>query len=244
MPVVNLIWRHFAALPGVLEWAWTAVRPVVGSREMAEARARIAGAVALPTLAPPAPAAGEEAGVDAPTLTRRAAVLGADIRGNITHVVALTALRLRLDEPDLQPGRLTPASAAAPTAPLPALPRIETLEPAMAGDIRALAAHHEGAVGGVIPSLYLALAPWPGVLAALPDWLRPLYAPAALRAARQSTVRAAEDEAACMLPALGPPPPGLAAMRPALDRFTRLVIPDLIPVCIALRDLLPAGHGK
>lgn len=25
LPVVNLIWRHFAALPGVLPWVW--VRP-------------------------------------------------------------------------------------------------------------------------------------------------------------------------------------------------------------------------
>ncbi len=241
VPMVNLIWRHFAALPGVLEWTWTAIRPVVGSQEMAGARARVRGAAALPALVPPGPAAWEEAGVDATTLPRLAAVLAAYIRGNITNIVALTALRLRLEEPDRQPGRLTPATADAPAASLPALPRIETLEPALTADIRALAAHHEGAVGGVIPSLYLALAPWPGVLAALPDWLRPLYAPAALRAARQSTVRAAEAEAAGMLPALGPAPPGLAAMRPALDRFTRLVIPDLIPVCIALRDLLPAG---
>ena len=126
-------------------------------------------------------------------------------------------------------------------APLPPLPAIETLPPGLAATIRALAAAHAGTEGGVIPSLYLALAPWPGLLAALPRWLAPLYAPDALRAARAATVRAAEAAASGMLPAVGPLREGLGAMRPTLDRFTRLVIPDLIPVCLALRGLLSAG---
>jgi len=74
--------------------------------------------------------------------------------------------------------------------------------------------------------------------AVLADWLGPLYEQDAMRAARASTVRAAEEAAMGMLPSIGPAPEGLAAMRPTLDRFTRLVIPDLMPVCIALSDLL------
>ena len=238
VPVVNLIWRHFAALPGVLAWAWPAVRPLVGSREMAAARTRIARAVVLPVFVPPSKAEWQKAGVDAAALPGVAATIDAYVRGNTTNIVALTALRLRLDEPDAPPVSLTPAEPPAPAAALPALPRIDTLDPVLAARIRTLAACHDGAGDGVIPSLYLALAPWPGVIAALPDWLGPLLAADALRAARESVVRTAATEAAALMPTLGPAPAGLDAMRPALERFTRLVIPDLIPVCVAFRDLL------
>ena len=82
VPVVNLIWRHFAALPGVLAWAWSAVRPLVGSREMAAARTRIARAVVLPAFVPPGRAAWQEAGVDAAALPGVAATIDAYVRGN------------------------------------------------------------------------------------------------------------------------------------------------------------------
>jgi hypothetical protein len=52
LQMVNLIWRHFAALPNVLEWAWAGVRPLVGSQEMAAARHRLIYAVELPAIAP------------------------------------------------------------------------------------------------------------------------------------------------------------------------------------------------
>ena len=77
------------------------------------------------------------------------------------------------------------------------------------------------------------------MLAALPEWLGPLYAPGAMQAARQSAVRVVGAEAASLLPVIGPLPEAHFVMRPALDRFTTLIIPDLIPVCIALRHLLP-----
>ncbi len=238
VPMVNLIWRHFAALPGVLEWAWAAVRPLVGSEEMQAARARVAREVALPAIHPLAPVALAEAGLDAAGRDALRAMMVAYVRGNLTNMVALTALRLRLDAPDRPAARLSPGRTAPAAQPLPPLPRIEALPADLAATIRALAATHDGAGDGVIPSLYLALAPWPGLVAALGRWLGPLYAPEAMRAARASTVRAAEREAASMLPAVGPAPEGLAAMRPTLDRFTRLVIPDLIPVCIALERVL------
>ena len=242
VPVVNLIWRHMAALPGVLAWAWGAVRPLVASTELRVARERVARAATLPGLPATGRAAWAAAGVSASSRPQLAALLDDYVRGNCTNIVALTALRLRLEGHGGPVAILTPAPAPPPAPPLPPLPRIEALDPALARAVRALAARHEGAGGGVIPSIYLALAPWPGVIAALPAWLGPLYAPEALRAARTSTQRAAEEAAAALLPAPGPAPgpapAGAAALRPTLDRFTRLVIPDLIPVCVALRDAL------
>ncbi len=239
VPMVNLIWRHFASQPGVLPWAWAAVRPLVGSVEMVAARARLEAAVELPALTPRTSAQWRQAGVAETTLANVHATMAAYVRGNLTNIIALTALRLGLDRPDEPPARLLPAQISPLPPSLPPLPRIETLPADLAATVRALAGSHDGTRDGTIPSLYLALAPWPGVVATLSEWLGPLYAPEAMRAARQSAVRAAEAEAAALLPAVGPAPQALPVVRPTLDRFTTLVIPDLIPVCIALRDLLP-----
>lgn len=241
VPMINLIWRHFAALPGILPWAWGSVRPVVASSAMVAARARLSKALVLPPAQPPPGTDWREAGVDAAGVARVGAVLDAYIKGNLTNIIALTGLRLQLERPApaaiLVPGPDAPLVQSTPLDPLPA---IGALPLALADRVRALAARHDGAGDGVIPSLYLALAPWPGLLAALPDWLATLYEPATLRAARSATCVAAEAEAVALLPDIGLPPAGAADILPVLHRFTGLVIPDLIPVCLALRRLAPA----
>jgi len=240
VPVVNLIWRHFAALPGVLPWAWNAVSPLVGSAAMDAARERIASSAALPPVPPRDGGAWREAGVGEKQWRRLMAMDDVYIRGNLTNVVALTALRLRLEHPDRPAARFPTDKAKSPALQKPdPLPCIEDVEPDLAAKVRMLARRHEGAGDGLIPSLYLALVQWPGVIANLPDWLSSLYDPPALRAARESICSHAEAEAQALLPAPGPAPDGVGAMQPALQLFTRVIIPDLIAVCITLRRLAP-----
>lgn len=240
LSMVNLIWRHFAALPGIIEWAWKGVRPLVASQELVAARKRLIDAIELPTLPPVTDEAWRIAGVSGAELTAFRDMMADYVRGNSTNIIVLTALRLRLEGFN----QATPAFSAAPTpvamTPSPPLPRIDTLDPKLAGVIRALAQRHEGAQGGIIPSLYLELARWPALTDTFPHWLEALYEPSAMRTARESTCRAAEREALTLLPALDSAPPNVAEMRPVLERFTRLIIPDLTPVCVAVQRLLPA----
>jgi hypothetical protein len=240
LSMVNLIWRHFAALPGIIEWAWKGVRPLVASQELVEARQRLIDAIELPPLPPINLEAWRAAGIGGAELTAFRDMMADYVRGNSTNIIVLTALRLRLEGIN----RATPAFSAAPTpaamTPAAPLPRIDTLEPKLAGAIRALAQRHEGAQGGIIPSLYLELARWPALTDTFPHWLEALYEPSAMRAARESTCRATEREALALLPAFDPAPPNVEEMRPALERFTRLIIPDLTPVCVAVQRLLPA----
>jgi hypothetical protein len=56
-----------------------------------------------------------------------------------------------------------------------------------------------------------------------------------LRAARAATVAQAHAAAMALLPDPPAPPAAVALMRPALTRFTTLLIPDMVPVCLALR---------
>jgi hypothetical protein len=240
VPTVNLIWRHFAALPGVLGLVWEALAPLLGSAELDAARTRIAAGIDLPDCGP---AELDTAGVDDAVLPQVAAIVAAYNLGNLTNVVALTGLRLRLEQPGL-PMRRAPFTArpVEPVSPLPALPRLDTLPAPVATSVHALAARHDGAGEGVIPSLYLALTPWPGLLAALPDWLAPLYLPEVLCTARTQVVERAEAEAAAVLPSLSCAPDALNAARPVLRRFTTLMIPDMVPIGLALHSLL--RHGR
>jgi len=240
LSMVNLIWRHFAALPGVIEWAWKGVRPLVASQELVEARKRLIDAIELPPLPLVTAETWRAAGIAGAELTDFRGMMADYVRGNSTNMIVLTSLRLRLEGID----HIAPALSAAPTpttaTPSAPLPRIETLDPKLAGAIRALAGRHEGAQGGIIPSLYLELARWPALTDTFPHWLEALYEPSAMRTARESTCRAAEREALTLLPALDWAPPNVTEMRPALERFTRLIIPDLTPVCVAVQRLLPA----
>jgi hypothetical protein len=240
LSMVNLIWRHFAALPGILEWAWKGVRPLVASQELLEARKRLINAIELPTLPPVNAEAWRAAGVSGAELTAFRDMMADYVRGNSTNIIILTALRLRLEGINHAPSAFTAAPAPVAMTPAAPLPRIDTLDPTLSSAIRALAQRHEGAEGGIIPSLYLELARWPALTDTFPQWLGALYEPSAMRAARESTCRAAEREALTLLPALDLAPLSVAEMRPALERFTRLIIPDLTPVCVAVQRLLPA----
>lgn len=239
LPLVNLIWRHFAALPGVLPWAWAAVEPLVLSASMDEARGRVIAGIMLPS----SPLVQwHEARIDAGEVARVTAIIEAYTRGNLTNLLALTALRLRLEHPHAPSGLLLPAADLRPTpAALDALPSLASLPLEVAAQVRALAARHAGPVD-IIPSLYLHFAHWPGLLEVLPRWLASLYAPGVLEAAREATRRLAEAEAAKLLPVSSPPPPGMQdAAKAALGHFTTRVIPDLLPVCLALSQATAPG---
>jgi hypothetical protein len=232
--LVNLIWRHLATLEGALPWAWATVAPAFRAGYVAGGRDRLAAALALP----PLPAAPRPGWLDQATLGTVRDILATYNRGNLTNLVVLTALRRTLEgaPPTASQALSAPRGAMLPA--VPPLPRLAALPPATQALVAGLAARHEA---GIVPSLWLHLAHWPPLLAALPEWLGPLLDPDALRAARLSAIALAEREADALRPHLAPPgeAPERAAMLAALTRFTTLLIPDMVPVGLALERVLP-----
>jgi hypothetical protein len=246
VPLVNQIWRHLATLPGVLDWAWAATRGPLESGAVAAARARVAAA--LPTPAAPQGAVPPLAAADRAAAL---AVVESYNRGNLTNLILLTALRRAMTDaaphaPAPPPG-LAGAAAddTAPVAPVPPLPAMASLPAETQALVRGLAARHAGAAaGGVVPSLYLHLAHWPALLAALPELAG--EALARIDAGREAAVAAAEVEADALRPLLGPEatapvPNGHGpAVLAVLTRFTTQVIPEMVPIGLALRRALAA----
>jgi hypothetical protein len=228
---VNLIWRHAAALPGVLAWLWAQAAPALASGAAAAARDTVAAAMALP------PATRLVAFAD------RAAI--ADLvetyhRGNATNLALLSAILLRHE--GMQAGTpLTPAPRGAMLPVPPPLPRLATLPEETRARILALTAAHELSDAAVVPSLYLHLALWPDFLAQLPEVLAPLHADGGLKRARAAAVAAARQAAPGLIAALGPAPPAPPALPGFLNRlgvFVQEVIPGMVPVGVFLRRAL------
>lgn len=248
VPLVNLIWRHLATLPGVLPWAWEAVRPALEGGAAAAARARVAHALDLPAgLGHVDAAAWQAAGLPVGARAEVLAILDTYNRGNLTNLVVLTALRRAIageagDAPPTgDPAARAVAPDTAPLAPIMPLPVLATLPDATRALVEGLAARHAGAAaGGVVPSLYLHLAHWPALLAALPGWILPVLD--RLEEGRAAAIAAATREAAALRPplAIGAGVPGghAPAVLAALTRFTTQVIPDMVPVGLALRRAL------
>jgi hypothetical protein len=229
---VNLIWRHAAALPGMLDWLWAQARPAFESGAAAGARDRIAARVPIPAMP------------RAATLPEVAALVETYNRGNLTNLAVLTAIRRRAEGAATgAPGAAAPVGAMLPAP--PPLPRLAELVPTLAEAARALAARHGLSDPAVMPSLYLHLAQWPVVLTALPGTLAPLFADGALARARDAAVAAAEAEAPGLIAALGTAPAAPAALPgflATLGVFTQEVIPGMVPVGLALRAAFAAGR--
>ncbi|MFC7541621.1 hypothetical protein ACFQU2_22130 [Siccirubricoccus deserti] len=244
VPLVNLIHRHLATLPGVLPWVWQAIRPPLETGTLAAARLRLAAA--LPAPPAPLPAADWAAAGLAPEqrATIRALVEVYD-RGNLTNLILLTALRRTLEGEPL--AAVAPPAAIAPPPMLPAplpLPRLEALAPPVAALVRGLAARHgeAGWCRASTSTLPIGQSCWRRCPLA-----RPRLAPEALAAGRAAAVRLAEAEADALRPALdirGAVPGGQApAVLAALGTFTRQVIPGMVPLGLILAGLLEPFHA-
>lgn len=219
LPMVNLIWRHFATLPGVLPWAWASIAPATPL--LPEATARVMAALEpLPRLAMGADAAGIAALYN---------------RGNLSNLILLTALLRGPNGAAPQPAASGPPPAMLPTP--PPLPRLDALSPEARRGVLALAGLH-GHAPGIVPTLYLHLAHWPALLTPLYMSLSPLFGMGRIAVLRQAALAAASREADALrshLAAPPPPPPeALAEARAVLAPFTGEVIPDMVPIGLML----------
>lgn len=249
VPVVNLIWRHLATLPGGLEWAWGAVEPLYRSGAAAHEGITLLRALPLPD----APGWSRDelraAAVDAVAERTVVRVLDSYNRSNAMNLVALTALALRLqDGRAASPGSGRAAALVEEGSPvggnLPPLLMPDGMAPVVAELVTRLDRLGETDEGRIPASMYRHLAHWPGFLALAVGRLAPLHDDgrlAVLIAATRELAGSAAARTAGALPVPGPPPPSpiRAAVPAALTAFTGTVIAKMVPICALLRRAMP-----
>ena len=246
VPIVNLIWRHFATLPCVLPWAWEATRGVIASVPLREGCDRMAALVRQEPgagLAAVVPALGALPAEGRAELARIVAVYN---RGNGVNLQVLSAVRRRIADdapPALDAAPASPEAGRWPpvAASVPPLPRIDALPEAVRAEVSALAGLHDLPDATVVPSLYRHLALWPGVLPPLRDALAPLFADGRVASLRDALLGVAEESAAALLPRLAPPGPFPPEHRDAVLDVLRLFPGKLIAEMAAVGLMLEAA---
>ncbi len=246
VPMVALIYRHLATIPGCLEWSWAVLRPAMASGELPARASGLVARIALPDAptgeALPALGDGDRAAIGN--------VLDAYNRANPMNLLGVRTLRALLAADNPAGGGAAPLvrarpvawQAPAPLPPLPTMVALDELGPEIGARLAAL--RHPGTVGPrrFMPSLYRHLAPWPAYLAAAAAGLRPLYDAGAVHAAAEALSGAADETVAELVRALGPydgtagRPSGAArrTLNDTLDAFVT-TIPELIVVGAILR---------
>ena len=164
--MINLIYRRMAARPGVLPWAWGALRPAFLSGAVEREREALRAGLDDGGAPPPREALAA-AGLGAADLWAIRATMDAYNRANLGNLAAIGALAAFLaDGGAARPPRPADAAEAPPAPPLlPPIPDMAALPAATADLVRLLAARAAPPDTPIIPSLYRHLAPWPAFLA-------------------------------------------------------------------------------
>lgn len=246
VPVVNLVWRHFATIPGALPFAWQAVKPAYVSGSVAlEADALRAGlplpaTIRLPRFLLDSVGVGEE---------QRAGILGvldAYHRSNAMNFVALSALLEHLDGRTPQSvgsAEAEPVSASEASLGPERLPHLLTLAemtPATRDLVLACNELGERDEGRILASMYRHLAHWPAFLALSWTVVAPLDADGRLRGAIEQGIAEGRRRGRRLVPELAPPAPPLTGaardeLRAAASTFVMHPIGKMVTICALLR---------
>jgi hypothetical protein len=240
--VVNLIWRHLATIDEALPWAWSALRPFYVDGSVHREAMALHGELALPPMRAIPAEVFVGLGLRPDDLAAIRDTLAAYDHTNAMAVVALSALRVRLDghaQRDALPAEPRPVPAA-PRTKLPQLLDLAEMQAETAALVMALNGFGTRRSGAVLASMYRHLAHWPAYLSFAWLLLAPLDADGRLATAIQQAQRAALARADRLPVRLGgsaaPPPSALAArISAAIEPFVGDVVVKMLVICAFLR---------
>lgn len=220
VPYVSSLQRYVATLPGVLEWAWDAVRPAIVSGVIPETGWRLARDVRIAPATPPTGADLAAWGLDAAALGSMRNVAENFVR--VSPVNLMTGACLRLILLGTEPSGAGFTETWTPPAmlePMPGNVEIDALPP----DQRAILMRFATEVDGqpFVPALYRQFAHWPGFLAWLADALVPRLDSNETNHQRAAFRAAALDAAAGIVARL---PPIRSDFRPDTETTRRVLV--------------------
>jgi hypothetical protein len=194
VPYVSSLQRYLATMPGVLEWAWDAVRPAMASGVIPETGWRLAETVRLSPAVPVGAATLRDWGVDGGGLAAIRNIAANFVRVSPVNLMTGACLAGLLN--GARPSGAGFSEVWSPPAMLPPMPGNADLA-TLPSEHRAILMRFATEVDGkpFIPALYRQIAHWPAVLGWLADELAPRFAAPETATAR-SAFRAAAREAA------------------------------------------------
>ena len=249
VPLVALIYRHLAAIPGGLDWAWSELQPFMERGELQERAWALAEQVPMPHLPPLPEAALRVAGVSAAAQPVVLNILDAYNRTNPINLMGVTWLSRRLMGRPALTREASGRSTWTPPAMLDEMPAMihpSQMDADTLAVTRLLTDRHPGAPAStLVPSLYRHLAHWPGVLGYAATVLSPVWAEVdraaqALRDLAQQRVDELERLSIPGVSASAVVPDVPPELRAALLQFGQR-IPEMIVIGSTLTEALKSG---
>jgi hypothetical protein len=218
VPYVSSLQRYLATMPGVLEWAWAAIRPAMLSGVIPETGWRLADSVRLTPLPPVSAAARAAWKLDIGAYATIGAIAENFVRVSPVNLVTGTCLRLLLTAPPPHgPGIETSWTPPAMLPPMPGNADPDALPPEQRAVLMRFATEVDGAP--FIPALYRQLARYPAFLEWLADTLVPRLTDPETNTARAAFRAAALDAAPAIVARL----PGVPAPAPDGETTRRVL---------------------
>ena len=245
IPLVNLIWRNLATMPGALAWAWLSVKPFYESGQIQNESVELIEGQWLPDL-PRLPRETLRAvGVDAEAEGIIRGVLQSYDRSNPLNLVSSCTLfaLLRNETPDKTTRPAANRSQPAIDVTLPTLINLHETSVETAELVRAV--NRLGARGRdhILVSMPRHLAHWPGFLALYWALIAPLDTNGDLHRCIDAVLANGRTRGARLASAIGqtmqPPEELRAAIEATLDDFCRNAISRMIPVVSLLKKAMP-----
>ena len=240
VPVVNLIWRHLAVIPGGLPWAWQSVKPLYATGAIAGEAAQLRSGITFSAGKGLSSDALAAIGLSQDDKARIIMVLDSYERSNAMNLLSLSALQGRLD------GRQQPAEprsarvdpGATVGGQMPTLLSLDEMPFATRNLVLAL--NEFGARTAIMPSMYRHLAHWPGFLAVLHAYLATLHADGRLEEIMQATLNESAGRSLQLAGSLATPDVSLTAdsetrVRQALATFIDGPLVKMVAIVACIR---------
>lgn len=244
VPVVNLIWRHLAIVPGGLAWAWDSLRPLYASGGIAAEAAALRAGLDIPVLSGLSAAALEAVGLMATDIARIELILASYERSNAMNMVALAALLARLDGTAPAGGAtvVTPADDDSVEGEMPPLLALGEMPPHVRFLVETL--NEVGGRAEILASMYRHLANWPPYLGIVSVLLTPFAATGKIEPVIRGVIADGRQRGSALAVSLADPDQALDAavcedVRRALMRFIEGPIGKMIAVVPLISRAMP-----
>jgi hypothetical protein len=250
VPFVNLIWRHLATMPEMLEWTWALVKPLYESEELVRASEVLRAAVTASDCITQPACVFDAVGVAASDRVVIGAMLRAYNAANASNLLCILVAQSVLT--GALPDFPVPTAVSGPERPktslvLPKLPGLHELSPEIQSLVLELDKFGRFAPTEASASLYRHLTHWPGFLAVAHAALSAPHRDGRLQSEHaMMRDRARKLASNRILPmAAGPPPPVCAdkeVVRTSLEIFTGDMIARMVVMGELMLALLPEQY--